>query len=426
MKPRISNILMITPLYPSPDTVKGATPIVHYFTREWVLSDRRVLVINLPTQFPNIYYYAVNTLGLKSLVDSYSGMVAQTISPKKRDYVYEGVEVHQLPVKKIIPHSTISGNRLEKLCSRIISLCTERNFLPDVIIGHWLVPTLPVVCDLSERMQCPGGVVFHDSGEYLFRKSSAENDFRTLVNKLSFLGFRSKAIRNRFQSFFGEVDNAFYAYSGVPSSMIPTNPKQRCFDHIQNFVFVGTMIHRKYPLEVLKALEQSNITDYGLTYVGEGRLRKAIRSYCESNRLKGDVHDLGRIPRSEVAHYLESADVFVMISKAETFGLVYLEAMAAGCITIASENEGFDGIIRHGYNGFLCPAGDVVSLSMLINKIQRMKPEDLLTISENARRTATEMTDDKVAEQYLRSIEDILDSSTNEQKISNQKAWGRC
>ena len=75
MKPGISNILMITPLYPSPDTEKGATPIVHYFTREWVLSDRRVLVINLPTQFPNIYYYAVNTLGLKSLVDSCSGFI---------------------------------------------------------------------------------------------------------------------------------------------------------------------------------------------------------------------------------------------------------------------------------------------------------------------------------------------------------------
>ena len=426
MKPRISNILMITPLYPSPDTEKGATPIVHYFTREWELSGRRVLVINLPTQFPNIYYYAVNTLGLKSLADSCLGMVAQTISPKKRDYLYEGVEVHQIPIKKIIPHSTISGSRLDKLCLEIVSICTARNFVPDVIIGHWLVPSLPIVCNLSERLQCPGGVVFHDSGEYLMRSSSSESDFRSMVRGLSFLCFRSKAIRDRFQSFFGEVDNAFYAYSGVPSSMIPTNPKQRSFDHIQNFIFVGTMIHRKYPLEVLKALEQSNITDYDLTYVGEGRLRKTIRNYCESNRLKGDVHDLGRIPRSEVAHRLESADVFVMISKAETFGLVYLEAMAAGCITLASKNEGFDGIIRHGYNGFLCPAGDVVSLSMLINKIQRMKPEDLLTISENARRTATEMTDDKVAEQYLRSIEDILDSSTNEQRISKQEAWGRC
>lgn len=415
MKPKISNILMVTPLYPSPDTEKGATPVVHYFTREWVHSGRRVLVINLPTKFPSIYYSLVNTLGLKPLVDSCFGMVSQTISPIERDYEYEGVAVHQIPVKKIIPHSTISGSRLDKLCLEIESICTARNFVPDVIIGHWLIPSLPIVSNLSEHMRCPGGVVFHDSGEYLMRSSSAESDFRSMVRGLSFLGFRSKAIRNRFESFFGEVDNAFYAYSGVPSSMIPKSPKQRSFDHIQNFVFVGTMILRKYPLEVLKALEQSNITDYDLTYIGEGRLRKAIRNYSESNRLKGDVHDLGRIPRSAVAEHLESADVFVMISEAETFGLVYLEAMAAGCITIASENEGFDGIIKHGHNGFLCPAGDDVSLAKLIDKIRSMKPLELQAISENARKTAIEMTDDKVAEKYLRSIEDILDCSSNKQ-----------
>ena len=252
--------------------------------------------------------------------------------------------------------------------------------------------------------------MFHDSGEYLMRSSSAESDFRSMVRGLSFLGFRSKAIRNRFESFFGEVDNAFYAHSGVPSSMIPKSPKQRSFDRIQNFVFVGTMIHRKYPLEVLKALEQSNITDYDLTYIGEGRLRKAIRNYCESNRLKGDVHDLGRIPRSDVAEHLESADVFVMISEAETFGLVYLEAMAAGCITIASENEGFDGIIKHGYNGFLCPAGDDRALVTLLNNLWCMDPEELRRISNNAINTAVDMTDERVAAKYIESVEVIIDS----------------
>ena len=401
---------MITPLYPSPDTEKGATPIVHYFTREWVHSGKRVLVINLPTKFPNIFYTLVNGLKLKPLVDSVMGIVSQTTQPLEREYAYEGVEVHQIPIKKIIPHSTISGRRLDKLCLEIESICTARNFVPDVIIGHWLIPSLPIVSNLSEHMRCPGGVVFHDSGEYLMRSSSAESDFRSMVRGLSFLGFRSKAIRNRFESFFGEVDNAFYAHSGVPSSMIPKSPKQRSFDRIQNFVFVGTMIHRKYPLEVLKALEQSNITDYDLTYIGEGRLRKAIRNYCESNRLKGDVHDLGRIPRSDVAEHLESADVFVMISEAETFGLVYLEAMAAGCITIASENEGFDGIIKHGYNGFLCPAGDDRALVTLLNNLWCMDPEELRRISNNAINTAVDMTDERVAAKYIESVEVIIDS----------------
>ena len=58
--------------------------------------------------------------------------------------------------------------------------------------------------------------------------------------------------------------------------------------------------------------------------------------------------------REEVIRQMDNHDVFVMISRNETFGLVYLEAMARGCITIASRNEGFDGVIEHGVNGFLC------------------------------------------------------------------------
>ena len=65
---------------------------------------------------------------------------------------------------------------------------------------------------------------------------------------------------------------------------------------------------------------------------------------------------------------LKQHDVFIMISKNETFGLVYLEAMAVGCITIASRQEGFDGIIKHGYNGFLCEAGNQEELEKLIKE----------------------------------------------------------
>ena len=55
-----------------------------------------------------------------------------------------------------------------------------------------------------------------------------------------------------------------------------------------------------------------------------------------------------------------------MISKEETFGLVYLEAMSMGCITIASKNEGMEGIIIDGENGFLCTAGDDDELASII------------------------------------------------------------
>ena len=99
------------------------------------------------------------------------------------------------------------------------------------------------------------------------------------------------------------------------------------------------------------------------------------------------------------------SDIFIMISKNETFGLVYLEAMATGCIPIASRDEGFDGIIRDGENGFLCEAGNVEELAKIIDKINLMSSNELQKISQKAIETAKRFTDKEVARRY---IEDVI------------------
>ena len=117
---------------------------------------------------------------------------------------------------------------------------------------------------------------------------------------------------------------------------------------------------------------------------------------------------LGRISRDEVVKQMDSHTIFVMISRAETFGLVYLEAMARGCITIASRDEGFDGIIHDGVNGFLCKAGDVDELSNLLSRIKSMPQAELQAICDNAIKTAHVLTDEKVANNYLNHLQNII------------------
>ena len=93
-----------------------------------------------------------------------------------------------------------------------------------------------------------------------------------------------------------------------------------------------------------------------------------------------------------------------MISKDEAFGLVYIEAMARGCIVIASKNEGMEGIIVHGLNGFLCEAGNQQELESIIKMIRSLPVSTLKSISEQAIRTASELTDVKVANNYISEI----------------------
>ena len=95
-----------------------------------------------------------------------------------------------------------------------------------------------------------------------------------------------------------------------------------------------------------------------------------------------------------------------MNSKGEVFGLVYLEAMLANCITVASLNEGMDGIITHGKDGYLVHAGNTDELTKVIRNIQSLNYSAAKKIAESGYVTACSFTDSAVAKKYLESIED--------------------
>lgn len=141
-----------------------------------------------------------------------------------------------------------------------------------------------------------------------------------------------------------------------------------------------------------------------MVYIGAGNESEKVRDTAVRLNVEGSVHLLGRQKRERVIRCLDESDVFVMISRDETFGLVYLEAMSRGCIVIASRNEGFDGIIRDGENGFLCEAGNSHELAAIITRIRKMPLETIQRISDAAIRTASGLTDEKAAACYLSEI----------------------
>ena len=93
-----------------------------------------------------------------------------------------------------------------------------------------------------------------------------------------------------------------------------------------------------------------------------------------------------------------------MVSSREAFGLAYVEAMAKGCIVIGTKGQGIDGIVKNEENGFLCKARDVDELAEVINQIVNLSRVELQNISSKAVTTAANLTDRKVAEQYINSI----------------------
>ena len=399
------NILMLTPIYPANDVSDEATPVVHYFTREWVRLGHVVKVVYYPSNFPKWMYTIARPI--KRLLEAKLGVQIRTFMLKESRYCIDGVFVYRIPLKKYKPHGRYNSNQIELASCKTIDWCISENFIPDVIIGHWINPQIEIIEKLKQRFNVPACLVLHDAGNDL--STIYKSECKELLANVDILGFRSLQIKKQFEKQFKYNGNHILCYSGVPKSFVESPIHIRQFNKVRNFVFVGMLIERKYPHIILEALKKSEIKDYTMTYIGEGLYRTKIADSLKScSEIETKVKFTGRIPREKIKRYLQDSDVFVMISSSETFGLVYLEAMAAGCITIASKNEGFDGIIQDGYNGFLCEAGNVDELTLIINKINNMSAEDLQAISINARNTAVNMTDQKVAEKYINSIIDII------------------
>lgn len=395
------NILVLSSLYPSPGSPKAATPVVHYFTREWVKLGHNVLVIHYATNFPILLRLFLKLF--KGYVISRAGYDIQTNKLKDLEFELGGVRVKRIMLKKSIPHSEFSKKQIEIAFQRSLSCLSVNKFNPDIIISHWPSPQIEIMNRLNENYKVKTCYVCHGFNEMDVYKERISS----LLGGVSVIGFRSKYIKNRFEDYYRISKPSFICSSGIPNLFLtPVKPKD--FSVVSSFIFIGTMIKRKYPTEALEALCLSyGSTPFHIDYIGEGSEKERIRKVANNYNCQNNVSLLGRVDRSQIVDYMDKNQVFIMISKNETFGLVYLEAMSRGCITIASRGEGFDGIIEDGINGFLCEAGNKVELSQIINKIKGMDISSLVSISNNARKTAEELTDTKVAMRYLDSIINI-------------------
>lgn len=398
----MKNILVLTNLYPAPDMEKENTPVVHYFMREWVQMGYNVRVINFPANFPKIVMWGASLF--KKRLSSKFGTTIRTFQVKELEYILDQVRIKRIPLLKYKLHASFPKSQIDKAFLKTIEYLRKEDFFPDMIISHWVNPQLEIMDKLKSVYHCKTCYVAHTASMELDRIYTKEYS-QHLIDNIDLIGFRSVFIRDTFIERFKYDRPSFLCYSGVPDKFIPAKLVERTFANISKFVFVGTLIKRKYPAEIIPALVKAfGQEKFDVSYIGNGSEARQIAKYAEDLCVKDNVHKLGYISRDEVVNQLRDSDVFIMISKREAYGLVYLEAMAQGLITIASREEGFDGIIEHGKNGFLCQAGNIEELANLISEIKQMPSEKLKFISHNAYLTAKKLTDQKAAKMYIDTI----------------------
>ena len=125
----------------------------------------------------------------------------------------------------------------------------------------------------------------------------------------------------------------------------------------------------KRPLDVLKAFAQANVPDSYLVYAGEGPMREQVAAEAHKLGMDARVRLLGFVNQSQLPGVYCAADLLVLPSEYEPFGVVVNEAMLCGCAVVASDRVGAaKDLIRAGENGFVFPCGDVDALARIFRE----------------------------------------------------------
>jgi N-acetyl-alpha-D-glucosaminyl L-malate synthase BshA len=145
-----------------------------------------------------------------------------------------------------------------------------------------------------------------------------------------------------------------------------------------------------------------------LVMVGDGPDRIAAEEEARTLGIDGAVHFLGKI--DTVAPLLANADLFILPSQSESFGLSALEALATGVPVIASDAGGIPEVVQHGVTGLLYPVGDTDGMAAGAIALLR-DPAQLSAMGAAAARDArARFALDTIVSQYEGLYRDALSS----------------
>ena len=173
-------------------------------------------------------------------------------------------------------------------------------------------------------------------------------------------------------------------------------------------LYVGRLIEQKGVLDLLKsfqmlAREQSNL---GLLLVGSGEAEKKYKDFCQENILK-NVFFAGFVHQEELPLYYAIADIFVLPTHSDPWGLVLNEAMACKLPVISSDVAGAAcNLIQHGENGYIFKKGDIRQLAVYLKDLLSDERKSF-SMGLKSSEIIKSYSPSKCAQGFIRAIEQI-------------------
>ena len=275
------------------------------------------------------------------------------------------------------------------LISRVRELYQSQRI--DLIHAHAALPCGHAALLLSRELKIPFVVTVH--GLDAFFDNQVRGYFGARCMRAAQSVYRSASrvicisdkVAHKVIDSPGAVSSPKVIYNSVDAEMF-SPPKT---DSLPNTILsVGNLIPIKGHELLLRALSSilPHYPNLSCEIIGDGPEREHLSKLAGACNVASRIHFLGRQSRKQVADAMRRCTLFVLPSRYEGFGCVYLEAMSSGKPAIACRGQGIDEVIQHRRNGWLI---DPDNLPQLIAALTTLLEDNKLRcqIGEAARRT---------------------------------------
>ncbi|OXY81883.1 glycosyltransferase [Oceanimonas doudoroffii] len=298
-----------------------------------------------------------------------------------------------------------------KIYTKLIVSHILKNKEYDLIVFHMSLNAYRYL-SLNIREEVPKVLVVH-KGDF------KHNYLKRCINEVDAVFSRSHSISEELDKKFNLKD-VQVLYSGIPSSFFFHSSGGKVACNNEEFfdcklIYAGELKSLKNIDSVILSIK--SLVDFGFKLrfdiYGVGPEEKNLKELAKNINVDSVVQFHGWIDRECLPEKFFQSDLFVMPSCPETFGLVYLEAMANGCVILGHKNEGIDGVVQDGVNAFMVEHATHNLITDKIKSFINLKSQEKSYLRKNVARIASGYDSRSSGLNYYRAMKSVLEDCSN-------------
>ncbi len=284
---------------------------------------------------------------------------------KLRKYNDEGLITYQYvtPNFMLCRNARIGVGMANRNINKIFKAAISDLGYPDIIHAHSFYPAGEIACLLGKKYNIPVVVTEHSSRVLKNNLSNQHVKYlhKVVENSDAFLCV-SEMLLETVEKITNNKGKGRVFYNMVSDKFGLSSHEKK--DDSFTFLSVGNLIDSKRHDIVIDAFVKAfTVNDnVKLRIVGDGHLKNFLKCKVNSLAREDQIIFTGELTREDVVKEMQKSDAFVMASEFETFGIVYIEAMACGNPIITFKNGGSNTLVNKK-NGIILEKNSVHTFS---------------------------------------------------------------